>query len=289
MEKYDGKLPCTVKELLTIPGIGHYTAGAIASIAFNQPEALVDGNVARVLSRCRAVLKEPADKVFWELAREVLDIEAPGDFNQSLMELGATVCTPKNPSCGRCPLQMHCIAKMEADALGISSDEYVIKYPQKAAKTKQRSDFVSVCVLENDGKFLLVKRPETGLLPGLWEFPTTEAKDAHNRVSEEESLRQLLSNFNHPINGAKMKYLGEIVHIFTHIRQTLRVYKVSRKGEGQRNGGRNDSRESQGSAKQQWLAPADVEHCAISTQMQKVLKKASNGGGRKGSIEQFFK
>lgn len=115
IENYDGALPSDKAELLKIPGIGPYTAGAIASIAFNQSEPVVDGNVIRVLSRLRAVYSDPKNTRFikycWEKGAELIDqTSRPGDFNQSIMELGATVCTPKVALCDQCPVASHCHA-----------------------------------------------------------------------------------------------------------------------------------------------------------------------------------
>jgi A/G-specific adenine glycosylase len=113
VNELNGKLPNTVDGLLKIPGIGPYTAGAIASIAFNQPAAIADGNVFRVLSRLRAVYanskSSAASKLFWKMAEELVDTKEPGDFNQAMMELGATVCTPRNPTCAACPVQKECM------------------------------------------------------------------------------------------------------------------------------------------------------------------------------------
>ncbi|CAN0395183.1 unnamed protein product, partial [Discosporangium mesarthrocarpum] len=113
--KHGGKLPNTAKGLLTLPGIGPYTAGAVSSIAFGECEPLVDGNVIRVLSRVRAIASDPKktalNNLCWNLARELVDPDSPGNFNQALMELGATVCTVKSPSCESCPIEGMCAAR----------------------------------------------------------------------------------------------------------------------------------------------------------------------------------
>lgn len=177
--------PKIVSSLLKVPGIGDYTAGAIASIAFKEVVPVVDGNVIRVLARLKAISANPKDKVtvkkFWKLAAQLVDPHHPGDFNQSLMELGATLCTPVNPSCSSCPVSGQCRALTisKLDKLVLITD-----YPAKSIKLKQRHEFSAVCAVEITGRqdliegdqsssvFLLVKRPDEGLLAGLWEFPS---------------------------------------------------------------------------------------------------------------------
>ncbi|KAL5079527.1 hypothetical protein RYX36_007948 [Vicia faba] len=160
-----GSIPKTASLLRKIPGIGDYTSGAIASIAFKEAVPVVDGNVIRVIARLRAVSENPKDsaiiKRFWEIAAQLVDPLRPRDFNQALMELGATVCTPLNPSCSSCPASEFChalsIAKRDSTAA-------VTDYPIKGVKVKQRSDFSAVCVVEllgdekqSSSKFVLVK------------------------------------------------------------------------------------------------------------------------------------
>ncbi|KAG6543097.1 hypothetical protein Mapa_015346 [Marchantia paleacea] len=176
--------PRSLKELREVPGIGSYTASAISSIAFQKPVPLVDGNVTRVLSRLRAIPYNPKSqstvKLLWSLAEELVDAKRPGDLNQSIMELGATVCTPTSPSCFSCPVSSHCKAlSLESRSLKLVTD-----FPIKVAKLPRREEHVAVCVLEvlnkvtedeakvsqTDSYILLVQRPKQGLLAGLWEF-----------------------------------------------------------------------------------------------------------------------
>lgn len=209
IEKYNGEMPTSAKDLQNLPGIGQYTAGAIASIVFNEKTPLVDGNVIRVISRLCSIDLNPklttTTKMIWKICEEMVsDADRPGCFNQSLMELGATVCTPTNPSCGECPVRTQCTAyaKQTADQkLGGSFS--VTDYPIKVKKAAPRDDTVLVCILAyhcsgDDGdeatmkknnnkgkneqsvlthqgmKFLIKKRPESGLLASLWEFPSIE-------------------------------------------------------------------------------------------------------------------
>jgi A/G-specific adenine glycosylase len=201
MGEFGGVIPSTAAELMRIPGIGPYTAGAIASIGFNQVEPLVDGNVIRVLSRLRALRHEVGSKAMdtacWSLARSLVDPESPGDFNQGLMELGATICTPTSPKCNECPVASVCRAKFlvehcktlrlpdrTAPASSISADADDIEtlmglplevtyFPRKAPKKKARDFVLSVGVfITPESKYLLIRRPVgKGLLANQWEFP----------------------------------------------------------------------------------------------------------------------
>jgi len=177
-----GRFPMSVDGLRAIKGIGPYTASAIASIAGGVRTAVVDGNVVRVLARLRTVGGDPktktAEATWARLADALVDPARPGDFNQAVMELGATVCVPAGaPACAACPLAGMCAAKAGADAGGPLATDF----PGKAAKAKQRPAAVDVAVLElvrpeslDDPLVLLTQRPEGGLLSGLWEFPTVE-------------------------------------------------------------------------------------------------------------------
>ncbi|KNC97067.1 A/G-specific adenine glycosylase, variant [Spizellomyces punctatus DAOM BR117] len=215
VRKFEGILPRDAKSLeKEVPGIGPYTAGAIASIAYNLPAPLVDGNVVRVLSRLRAVAGDPKGKdvisLHWSLAKDILDPDRPGHFNQALMDLGATVCTPQTPDCVACPIKEFCRANAEQRAqillakqkfLGTGNvdspamstldlcklcpplmdieESGVKRYPAKAKKKPPREEVRAVCILEHVGahkesKFLLVQGPKEGLLANLWDFPNIE-------------------------------------------------------------------------------------------------------------------
>lgn len=176
VEKYEGLLPSKVEDLLSLPGIGRYTAGAIASIAFGQRAPILDGNVTRVLSRLFALAQETksskGQKTLWKKAEEILPQKNCGEFNQALMELGATVCLPENPLCPQCPIAGICLGRKNP---GI--------FPRPAERTKYKNVSLTAAVVVQGDKFLLVQRPQKGLLKGMWEFPMTEG-------SEGELLRQ---------------------------------------------------------------------------------------------------
>lgn len=204
MEQFGGKLPGTKAELLTLAGIGEYTAGAIASIAFGQREAAVDGNALRVFARLWADDGDISDakvkKRFQTLIEPWVPEDRPGDFNQSLMELGARVCLPKAaPECSQCPIAKWC----QAYKL-LRTHELPVKAAKKARQMQKRT----VLLIMAQGQVLLQKRPARGLLAGLWEFPSLEG------WLTEEELRAWLTQ-----QGADPKKIWPAAsarHIFTH-------------------------------------------------------------------------
>ena len=162
VDEYDGKIPDTAKRLECIPGIGPYTAGAIASIAYNECAPLVDGNVIRVLSRLRRLetpISPKLEKECWDLARGLVDIHHPGDFNQAMMELGAMICKPTSPLCHDCPIQDYCNVRKGSELSSLADncsnkDLFDIEdFPRKAPKKRPREVIISVCVLSTQSKF----------------------------------------------------------------------------------------------------------------------------------------
>lgn len=166
-ERPDGALPSTYTELRRLPGLGDYTAGAVASIAFGEPVPAADGNVRRVLSR---LFDQPDPPPRWlrDAAAALVDPARPGDWNQALMELGATVCAPRAPKCGRCPVARWCRARAAGTA---------VERPGAAARTRARAATFVLAVLIAGGRTLLERRPRDGLLGGLWAFPEREIPD----------------------------------------------------------------------------------------------------------------
>ncbi|MBL8913383.1 MAG: A/G-specific adenine glycosylase [Archangium sp.] len=169
VSEHKGRVPREVKDLLELPGFGRYTAGAVASIAFDQETPIVDGNVARVLSRVFEIEGQPQDKVreakLWERAGELVKGARPGDLNQALMELGATVCVPSSPLCLICPVRAKCKALAHGRV-----DE--LPPPRKAMKRKKLE--LAVAVARRGKDVLLARREEKGLFGGLWELPCVE-------------------------------------------------------------------------------------------------------------------
>ncbi len=162
-----GRFPRRPEDLLALPGVGRYTAGAILSIAFDRPHPILDGNIARVLSRLHRLTGDPssagARRRLWdEAGRLVAGTDSPGDLNQALMELGATVCTPARPKCPLCPIRRDCGAR----AAGRPE-----RIPPPRRRREPVTSRVAVAVVVRDGRYLVRRRPRTGLLDDLWEFP----------------------------------------------------------------------------------------------------------------------
>ena len=166
LERHGGRLPDDVEALRALPGFGRYTVGAVASIAFGREVPLVDGNVARVLARLFGIegaTGEPArEKQLWALAESLVQGERPGHWNQALMELGATVCRPEQPTCLLCPLRTHCVA--------LASGR-VAEIPAPRARPGRRALHLAVAAIRRGEAVLLVRREGTGLFGGLWELP----------------------------------------------------------------------------------------------------------------------
>jgi len=212
VEEYKGRLPKSEAALRTLPGIGPYTAAAIASIGFGLKATPVDGNVERVVARLHAV-EEPlpgAKKTLRKLAEALTPNTRAGDFAQAMMDLGATVCTPKRPSCLMCPLNTRC----EAQAMGITAE-----LPRRADKAERPVRYgIAFVALGEDGRVLLRQRPDTGLLARMIEIPSTPWGD--EPASVREALRAA------PVRGDWWEVPGLVVHTFTHFRLELLVYRA---------------------------------------------------------------
>ncbi len=189
LERHGGRLPKDHAALLALPGIGAYSAGAIASIAFGEQKPLVDGNVVRVLARHFGLRGDPAKaplkRTLWELAAKLVPAERPGDFNQALMELGATVCTPRSPACEGCPLAEDCVARQQGLTLTLP------QLPPRAKATEVR---VATVVVHDSRQVLLLKQPATAARwAGLWTFPHVErgAREA-SKTAAHRAARELL-------------------------------------------------------------------------------------------------
>ena len=216
---HDGRVPEQVSELLTLPGIGPYSAGAIASIAYGHAEPLVDGNVIRVLARLFALRgdpnKAPLKAEIWACARALVPKQAAGDFNQSLMELGATVCTPRNPRCQACPLAAHCQARAEG---------LVELLPELPVRAKATPVHVVSAIATRGGRVLVAKqRPDAARWAGMWLFPNAEVGLAE--TAEAAVTRALLSAVG--LRGEATELLCVVRHTVTRFRITLDAYRTS--------------------------------------------------------------
>jgi len=214
-DHFHGEIPDQLKDLLTLPGIGRYTAGAILSIAFNKPAPILDGNVKRVLSRLFAIAGSPVrgktEGLLWHLSESLIPKGDASSFNQGLMDLGAMTCTPREPQCPKCPLCDLC--------KGHLSGEPEIYPLQTVRKAIPHITAISA-VIEKDGKVLLRQRPPKGLLGGLWEFPnwpTEEKKDF------KEYLRyKVMSEMGLKIKSKEP--IGSFHQTFSHFKLTLHVF-----------------------------------------------------------------
>ena len=208
MARYDGRFPADYQALLSLPGIGPYTAGAVASIAFGLPVPAVDGNVLRVITRLTAngadITKEAVKKEITSQVAAILPHPMTGAFNQSLMELGAIICLPNGtPLCSQCPLEMLCEARRQGNML---------HYPVKGAKKPRRQEERMVFLLFCGDQVALCKRPDKGLLAGLWEFPQQEGTD----------VAEALTSLGY--EGTTVYRLPQAKHIFTHIEWHMTGY-----------------------------------------------------------------
>ena len=221
VEKFDGQLPGDVKSLMKLPGIGRYTAAAITSIAFGKNEAALDGNIRRVLSRVFNV-KEPirssqSEKILWDIAEQNLPKGKAGDYNQALMDLGATICTPKTPACKKCPVSSECLAYR----FNIQ-EERPVRNPSK----KTPHHIVTAAVILKKRKILIAQRPQKGLLGGLWEFPGGKQKPNEDLISclQREISEEL------GVSVQVGKTLGIYNHAYTHFRVTLHAFLCALNG-----------------------------------------------------------
>jgi A/G-specific adenine glycosylase len=215
---FGGRLPQTKQELLTLPGVGLYTAGAIASIAFGRDEPLVDGNVTRVLCRLFRIHQDPRSgkvrRKLWHLAESLLPSGRAGAFNQALMELGATVCLPRSPRCQECPLRRLCSAREHAEQE---------KLPRHASKKPLPRHKVVVAVIYRNGRILIDKRKSNGLLGGLWEFPG-------GKVRKGESLEAALVREVREELGVTIRILrplATVQHAYSHFCVTLYAFECA--------------------------------------------------------------
>jgi A/G-specific adenine glycosylase len=253
VENHGGELPDDVEALRALKGVGRYTAGAIASIAFDRPAPIVDGNVARVLTRLLGIREDvqstPVVKRLWEEADVLARGESPGDLNQALMELGATLCTPRSPRCDTCPIANPCRARQAGDPESI---------PVKRTKPKPKRVEAIAAFVERRGKALAVRRPPNGLLGGLWELPGGELRSRER--PDEGLVRSLRERIG--LSVSDLERLGTVRHVFTHRVLRLHVYRA---------GGVRGRVRLEGFDAHRWLPPAALADLPQSRVMEKAL------------------
>lgn len=214
VEKYNGIVPQNRHDITKLKGVGPYTAGAILSIAYNKPEHAVDGNVMRVLSRVLHITEDIAlpktKKIFEEAVEELIDSQDPSAFNQGLMDLGATICTPTSPKCLLCPVRDYCTAFFEGDA-------HELPVKTKKVKTKKIQYDVFVAKDKND-HYLLEKRPSEGLLANMWQFPMIERKE-----NSTELFQQI---YEVVVIDEKTPLFLNFKHVFSHLVWEMNCYLV---------------------------------------------------------------
>jgi len=269
VEQQGGQFPDDVAELQKLPGIGRYTAGAIASFAFNQRAPIVEANTLRLYSRLLGYAENPrssaGQKLLWEFAEKILPQKSPGQFNQAVMDLGATVCTPKAPSCPHCPVKNCCAA---------FANNLQESIPVPAVRPKITHVEEASVAVGKRGKFLLVKRPEGERWAGLWDFPRFELPETNGITAGnyQELEFQLADQFG--LETAIETVVTEIVHSVTRYR--IRLYCL----QGSVVSGRIKSNGTETA----WVSPTRFEEYPLSVTGRKFATLLA--GSRQHGVEQ---
>jgi A/G-specific adenine glycosylase len=239
-ERYGGRVPDDPAGFRALPGVGRYTAGAVMSIAFGREEPLVDGNVRRVFARWTDD-PAPREAELWAMAEALVPGERPGDLNQAIMELGATVCTPRAPRCDVCPVRTFCAAL----AAGTQEERPL---PRKAKPLPQEHE--AVAVVERDGRLLLARRPTDARLGGLWEFPSIPLAPGESTAdAAERGVRERLG-----IEIRALEPLAVVDHTFTHVKVRYHAVRCAwLAGEGEPRGYEHFA----------WVTPDELERYAL--------------------------
>ncbi|MSR42603.1 MAG: A/G-specific adenine glycosylase, partial [Pedosphaera sp.] len=266
--QHNGRFPQSFDSVLALPGIGRYTAGAICSIAYNLPTPILDGNVIRVLTRLFGIgtnpKEKPTNEQLWTLARALVeaahhlppcrDDNAPrcSHLNQSLMELGALICTPQNPRCADCPVRRHCVAHRE---------NRTAELPSVGPRTKATARRFIAFVVERDGTFLARQRPAGVVNAHLWEFPNAEADARVARVPARDSLAQFAGK-QLGLSLTNFTPLATVRHSITRYRITLETHRA-------RWSGKNGSTKDIG----RWLSLEELHALAFTSAHRKILER----------------
>jgi len=253
VDQFGGKFPQNYSDVLSLPGIGRYTAAAIVSIAFGQPYAVLDGNVSRVLTRLLRISGDPKNSAvrsrLWEAAQQLLPAARPGDFNQAVMELGATVCSPRQPRCLLCPWTQQCLARQQ------SLQELL---PEKVRREKARRSLRAAVAIRHRGRFLIVRRSGQRLLKGFWEFPSTELRQKGSAAK----MVARLATETYGLNVGFVEPLITVKHSITTRRIELQVFqaKLAVGASSKMNG--PDCR---------WVQLKDMSHYAFASASQRIV------------------
>jgi A/G-specific adenine glycosylase len=248
-ERYGGRIPEDGAALRALPGVGEYVAGALLSIAFGRDEPALDGNARRVLSRLFRIRGAAGSAALRARAREVLPVGRAGAFNQALMDLGATICTPRRPRCEACPVVRHCEAHRQGEEESL---------PERRPPRRLPHVDVTAAVIWRDGRVLIAQRPAHGLLGGLWEFPGGKQEPG-------ETLPECLRREIREELGVEIEVGGLVAsvrHAFTHYRITLHAFRCRLvDGEPQ----------AIGCADARWVALSELDGFAFSAADRKVI------------------
>jgi len=254
VNQHHGQLPRQHEDLLELPGIGDYTAGAIASIAFALPVPILDGNIIRVLTRLVDMADDvtigPTKKKLWRLAASLVPPERPGDYNQALMELGQKICVLVRPQCHQCPLHDQCLARQNGTQM-----ERPVR-PQR--RPIPHYDVVAGVIWREDGRFLIAQRPLDGLLGGLWEFPG--GKKEAGETLPDALVREIQEELSLTIQVGLP--ITVIQHAYTHFRITLHAFHADYlAGQVQH----------LGVADHAWVTLADLQNYAFAVTDRKII------------------
>ncbi len=251
-ERWGGAVPDDPEAFRALPGVGRYTAGAVMSIAFGRAEPLVDGNVRRVFARWTDD-PAPADADLWALAEALVPGERPGDLNQAVMELGATVCVPRSPRCGECPVRGGCLAFARG-----TQDQRPLP---KKAKPLPHEDTVSA-VVEHEGRLLLARRPTDARLGGMWAFPAVvRERGEGTAAAAERAVREGLG-----VEARAGEEIGRVAHGFTHVRVTYHAVRCAHLS-GEPRALRYDA--------WAWAAPEELDGYALPVAQRKIAALAT--------------
>lgn len=276
MSEFDGKMPQTPEEISSLKGIGPYTTGAIASIAFGLPEPAVDGNVMRVVSRLFCIeadiAKASSRKIFDEAMRKIIDETYPGEFNQAMMDLGSAICTPTSPKCEACPIQAFCLANKR----GIQTS-----FPVKTKKAKPKDVYYISAALQNhSGAYYFEERDSQKLLANMWTFPMVEVtQEEYERLKKGWEAKREVDLFDDLVaeDGKELpfekqelfiwqtRHLGEVTHVFSHLKWHVLLFYGRATEEAEQEFTENKTSE--------WLKPAAFDSVVFPKVQMKLVEQ----------------